>query len=558
MDNILFKEILCSKCGNIPIILKAHTDNGKIELECKKCGIYEILIDDYLDELSENNYFKKCNHCECKDINKIYYYCFNCKKDFCENCKNNYHSGHESIEVDQKKKVCIKHKREFKYYCYDDQENFCEEEKEVEHKGHEIKEISAFEKDCFINYCKNNSLGEINEELNKLVKFNDLILKNIEIFKDNKLYINSIKNMGESLKEGNKRNSKDIKFLLKEYSQSMEISNKAIEALKNKEKLHKIDKNVYLWNKDLVDQDFKYLCQIRFNQLKELDISENKITNIEPFNRMSLPFLEFLNLSDNQIELIEPVTKINSKNLHYIFLQKNQIKDIDAFLDSNFQSLKILRVEDNVNLKYKNDEDIEKVLNKINEKYPGKFIYKSIDEQKDDFKEKYKYAISWDTEIIDLSDFNGGDEMLKNLFLIITYEHKNIIKKLLLRNNKITDPSMLNKVNFNLLERLDLSVNLITDLKFLLDMKAKDLEILYLDNNKFMDFSPLLRDNFPNLKVLSLNKNSGDYKNIEENPAYIELKNKTDQNGNKLEIQFGSFEEHLKQILNGNNSQNEN
>ena len=148
--------------------------------------------------------------------------------------------------------------------------------------------------------------------------------------------------------------------------------------------------------------------------------------------------------------------------------------------------------------------------------------------------------------------------MLKNLFLIISYVHKNTIKILILRNNLIEDPSMLNKVNFNLLEKLDLSVNSITDLKFLLDMKANKLEFLFLDNNKFMDFSPLLRDNFPNLKAISLNKNLGDYKNIEENPAYMELKNRTDQNGNQLEIQFGSFEEHLNQILNDNNSRNEN
>jgi Leucine-rich repeat (LRR) protein len=263
-------------------------------------------------------------------------------------------------------------------------------------------------------------------------------------------------------------------------------------------------------------------------------------------------------LSYNQIELIEPVTKINSKKLQYIFLQKNQIKDIDTFLDSNFQSLKILRVEDNINLKYKNDEEIKNVLNKINQKYPGKFIYKSIDEQKDDFKKNYQYDVSWDKEIIDLCDFKGGDEMLKNLFLIITYVHKNTIKRLILRNNFIKDPSMLNKVNFDLLEKLDLSVNLITDLKFLLDMKAKKLEYLFLDNNKFMDFSPLLRDNFPNLKALSLNKNLGDHENIEKNPAYTELKNKTYQNGDKLIIQFGPFEEYLNQSLKGNNSENEN
>ena len=522
MDNILFEEILCYKCGDIPEILYAHTDNGKIELKCKKCGIYEIVIDDYFDRLSEKNYFKECSYCQSKDINNKYYYCFECKKDYCEKCKKNYHSGHKSIEVDKKKMFCLNHNKEFKYYCYDDQENFCEEEKEVEHKGHKIMEISVLMKDLFDHH-NNNNFEKINEELDKLVKFNELILKYIETFKDNKLYINSIKNMGKSIKEGNERNSKDIKCLLKEYSKSREISNKAIKALKKVGELHIIDKCVNLRRKFLKDQDFKYLCQIRFNNLKELDISSNNITNIEPFNKMSLPFLEFLNLSDNQIQIIEPVTKINSKKLQYIFLHKNQIKDIDTFLDSKFQSIKIIRVEDSIDL---NNEETKKVLNKVDNKYPGIFIYKSIDDQKKEFQQKYKCEVSWDTKIIDLNDCKGGDEMLKKLFLIITYAPKNQIKYLILRNNKITDPSMLNRVNFNMLKMLDLSVNLITDLKFLLDMKAKNLNYLCLDYNEFTDINPLLGDNFPKIELLSLNNIEIDAEDIKNSHAYEELSKK--------------------------------
>jgi len=545
MDNILFEEILCYKCGSIPEVLYAHTDNGKIELECKKCGIYEIVIDDYLDRLSEKNYFKECSYSQSKGINNKYYYCFICKKDYCEKCIKDYHSGHESIEVDKKKMVCLKHNKEFKYYCYDDQENFCEIEKEVEHKGHKIEEISVLVKDLF-DYHNNNNFEKINEELDKLVKFNELILKNIETFKDNKLYINSIKNMGKSIKEGNERNYKDIKCLLNEYSKSMEISKKAIKALKKVGKLHIIDKCVNLRGKVLKDQDFKYLCQIRFNNLKELDISSNNITNIEPLNKLSLPFLEFLNLSDNQIQIIEPVTKINSKKLQYIFLHKNQIKDIDTFLDSNFQNIKIIRVEDNNN-KIKNDKETEKVLNKIDNKYPGRFIYKSIDDQKKEFQQNYNYKVSWDTELIDLNDCKGGDEMLKKLFLIITYVPKNKIKYLRLMNNQITDPSMLNRVNFDMLKILDLSVNLITDLKFILDMKAKNLIYLYLDHNEIIDINPLLRDNFPKIELLSLNNIKIDAEDIKNSPAYEELSKKIYQNGKKLEIQIDK--EHMEKKL---------
>ena len=126
-------------------------------------------------------------------------------------------------------------------------------------------------------------------------------------------------------------------------------------------------------------------------------------------------------MSYNEIQIIEPVTKINSKNLRYIFLQKNQIKDIETFIDSNFPSLKILRVEDNdINLENEYNEEIKKkrrdALSKVNSKYPGRFIYKSIEEQKKEFKDKYNLDISWENENIDLSDYKGGNEMLKKTF----------------------------------------------------------------------------------------------------------------------------------------------
>ena len=142
-------------------------------------------------------------------------------------------------------------------------------------------------------------------------------------------------------------------------------------------------------------------------------------------------------------------------------------------------------------------------MEEIDTKYPNRFIYKPFEEQKNDFKKKYSFDI-WDKDVIDLSDVKGGDEMLKKLVLIITYAPRNRIKKLILRNNKITDPSILSKANFDLLEELDLSLNYIKDLKFLLDMKAKNLIYLFLDNNLEIQFGPF-KKHFNNILE---NKNS--------------------------------------------------
>jgi len=592
MSDIYF---LCSKCGEIPEVLNIHTDNNKIELKCKICGIYEELIDEYFYRLSKNNYFKICSSCENKGIenNIKFYYCFKEKKDYCESCKNRYHSAHKCIEVDEKKKKCLKHNKEFIYFCFDDLENFCEydmHEMSNFHKNHKIGIISKNNEPLL----KDNTIKEVNEELEKLIKFNELILNNEELLKKNGYFLNSIKNIGKSLEEGNKRDSKDIKFLLNGLSKDIENSNKAIDDLfKSKNiQLNRQNKYIPLNNRQLDNKDFIYISQIRFNQIKEIDISENKITKIEPFKKMSLPFLEFLNLSHNEIEAIEPVAKLKSKNLQYIFLQKNKIKDIDTILESYFPYLKILRAEDyNYSEEgiQENEEEKKKredILKEIDKKYSGKFIYMSLKEQIEKFKKKYKLEIcelsknnsisiqmpgakkeeglilrsSEDENMtesklpesikdlvtkilekivkIDLHDLqNGDDQMLKDLFLIITYKPNNNIKELILRNTNIRNPSMLNKVNFKNLKKLDLAVNKIKDIKFLADIKAKYLEELYLDNNNINDFFPIFNSEFENLKVLSLNDNNFEYDDEKILPAYKDLKTKLKEIRSDFEIQ---------------------
>ena len=534
-------EIICSKCGKIPEFLKVHTDNSKIEFNCKQCGKYELLINEFINELSKENYFKKCGNCIKRGLENKYYYCFFCKKDYCENCIKNDHSKHDYIESKKKKNICLNHNKEFKYFCFKCKENICEEEikENGKHKEHKIEEISKTKESESLNANKKD-IEEINKYLKNLVEFNDLLLNKSEIIQNKDFYINSIKNMGKSLKEGNERNSKDIKCLLTRLKVGISKSIDAIDALIDKDiHLHRFDKSLYLNNKELYDEGFKLISQISFNQLKEIDLSENKIKDIQAFKKMSLPFLEFLNLSHNEIDKIEPITKINSKELEYLFLQKNHIEDIETFLDSNFEKIKLLRVEDyNTNFSNQNFNDevakerIEKKrienLNKIKSKYPEGFIYKSIDEQKKEFKKKYEldYDISWDNEFINLPDLKGGQKMLKALFLIITYMPKNNINKLILRNNDIKDPSMLKWVNFNKLETLDLAVNKINHLTFLLEMKAENLKYLYLDNNEFKEIHQIINSNFPKLEVLSINENDFDSFEMKDSPIFKKLKKK--------------------------------
>ena len=313
----------------------------------------------------------------------------NYKKDINEEKENENDSDSE----DNNKKKKNKNDNYDKYddFNFDFNDNKNSDEKDFSNIDSRINKILGKDHDLNFNkrdfHDEDNTIIEINKELNNLIEFNNVILRNEEYF------INSIKNIGKSLEEGNKRDSKDIKFLFSGFSKDIENSNKAIDALKyHKEILLDRDlKYINLNSRNLDNQDFKYISQIRFNQLREIDLSENKIINIKPFNKMSLPFLEFLNLSYNEIQIIEPVAKLKSKNLEYIFLQRNKIKDLETFLVSDFPALKILRVEDN-NIFEKNEWENEKekeILDIINKKYREKFIYKSMKEQIREFKYKY-------------------------------------------------------------------------------------------------------------------------------------------------------------------------
>ena len=101
-------------------------------------------------------------------------------------------------------------------------------------------------------------------------------------------------------------------------------------------KIERQEENLILRKKKINDENIKCISLIKFNQLKEIDLSENEITSIEHLRNMNLPFLEFLNLSYNKIKNINPLSEINSRKLKYLFIQNNQIEDIYIFLDYNF------------------------------------------------------------------------------------------------------------------------------------------------------------------------------------------------------------------------------
>ena len=400
------------------------------------------------------------------------------------------------------------------HYCENCRENICSQIGN-KHKNHDLTKIKNLI-DNISNY--ETIIMEKNKKLMKIIEFNSAI---ISICKNanNYLYSKSLINIGKEYNREKVRDSNDFKLLFNDYNNEIINSDEIIEKIfEDKNVCIKRDEESLILNNKIDDQYSGLISQIKFNQLKHIDLSENNLTNIEFLNDISLPFLEFLNLSHNNICDIEPLGKIRSKNLSFIYLQNNLIEDIGAFLNNKFPFLKILRLEKNPKL---NEET--RSFKEVKEIYQTQIITDLEIE-----KIKKKFDIDEDNLNLDLSNKMGGDLILICTFIILTSKSNSEINKLDLRNNNINNPSLLNKIQFDSLTKLDLSVNNIKNLDFLKEMKAKRLEELYLDNNKINDLSQLKNNlgNFPTLKYITLNSNNFDYEIFGNGDIYRALKEK--------------------------------
>ena len=150
-------------------------------------------------------------------------------------------------------------------------------------------------------------------------------------------HLKNLKNICILFERENLRDSTDLKFVFTSFNNEIEISNKAIDKFLDTKnvKIEREEENLFLSNKQINDENIKCLSIIKFNQLKDIDLSYNDITNIEPLSKANLPFLEKLNLSFNKINNIKPLSEINLRKLKYLFIHNNQIEDIQVFIDFN-------------------------------------------------------------------------------------------------------------------------------------------------------------------------------------------------------------------------------
>ena len=88
-------------------------------------------------------------------------------------------------------------------------------------------------------------------------------------------------------------------------------------------------------SKNIGDEGLKILCSVKFKKLDQLLLEENDIQNIDclPKNHFGKDLIA-LDLSTNKISNIEPLAKVVFPNLHHLFLNSNKISSIDIFKKS--------------------------------------------------------------------------------------------------------------------------------------------------------------------------------------------------------------------------------
>ena len=459
-------QYLCPEegCECIPHISSAHCDTGIIVMECEKGHQFEIDVEEYMEKMdkkinknSEDEFYKR-------DENYIY--------DNNHNTSNNPPNNENDPLINRIK----------------------EKNKVISNIIRAYNQLLLIQEDRPINFLHNQNLinlaNQILEENSIFPNYIDKIIE--ESIKDNK------DNEEQALKNLNEKYS----IYLENYYQNDEFCLK-LRGAKDEVKYPKLG-----------NEGFKYISQIRFKDLIEINLSNNNISDITYLNNMLLPHLEILNFSDNQIANITPVANLVSKNLFEIYLQNNQIEDITPFENAKFSiwSLKILRLDGNKFFQNERENQRKQDIQKLVAKFGKRLIYEK--KSWDDFNKKYNSDADENEDKLDLGSKRNSD-IIVDLLPLLTYP--NNIKTLILDNDKIIDANYLTMMPLSKLTYLDLSLNYISNINFVkkLAIKCKDLQILYLHENKINDLTPLMSYKndqkeliFEKLGILTLKNNS--------------------------------------------------
>ena len=225
--------------------------------------------------------------------------------------------------------------------------------------------------------------------------------------------------------------------------------------------------------KKIGDEGLKIICSIKFKKLDQLLLEENDIQNIEclPKNHFGKDLMA-LDLSTNKISNLEPLSKVVFPNLHHLFLNNNQITSIDIFGKVNFPNLKELNLSSN---------KIESIKIFENIKFPQ---LKQLDLSKNQIIDLTPLSKA---NIPDLEDLCLEQNKIESMDVLLNIKFKNL-KKLKFEKNNIKNVEILEKIPLIKLNYLSLGDDTLGEkVDVLKKIKFDELEDIYLYLNDKID-----------------------------------------------------------------------
>ena len=255
------KQIICPKCKEN---IKMNINNFNINLfDCKNSHRTNLSLKNYNSSQRIDLSKIVCNICKENDKSKTekneFYKCYECNMNICPTCKIKHNNEHHIYNYDKINYICVKHNNTFIKYCKTCELNICLICQE-EHKNHELipfenlimNKQTLFEKinqlkkskdifdlnikkiieiinnykeniDIFYdleesvinNYDQNEINYEILHNINELMNYNDIILKDINVINnENKIeeQFNKILSMSN---QNNTSENNEIKLVVK-------------------------------------------------------------------------------------------------------------------------------------------------------------------------------------------------------------------------------------------------------------------------------------------------------------------------------------------------------
>lgn len=132
-----------------------------------------------------------------------------------------------------------------------------------------------------------------------------------------------------------------------------------------------------LSNKNVGNTEFNLISEIRFKNAKQIILKKNEISDISNLEKLKTPNLQVLDLSYNKINNINPFKKFSQtkQKIKKIYLNNNNIEDADIFKEKIFDDL----VEINLDENHISQKDIEYIKDIIE----GKVIHHQPSIKKD-------------------------------------------------------------------------------------------------------------------------------------------------------------------------------